>query len=244
MTDKNRTVVPALVLAFAAFLPCLDVHAADKPRTPSAVLAALSDRIYVLGETSGKPEDMIAAEADAAEEIGRYIAGGATEGLLATGKDKRSPLATAAYMGYPNVAAALLTSELVRSRMNEADDVGMTPWIASNLSMQQSAWACNPSLFDNPFALVPLLVTQAYYLRNPAPPYQATRQALERAGALRNPDRAKQVWTAVCKNQAPEVKAKIQGSADLQKTVQELGLSALGAHVQEAQQKLRDGRRK
>lgn len=36
--------------------------AADPPRDPSAVLNALADQIYVVGETSGKVADMVAAE--------------------------------------------------------------------------------------------------------------------------------------------------------------------------------------
>ena len=129
-----------------------------------AVLTSLADRIYVLGETSGKAADMVAVEEQAANEIRQYVATGSTDGLLAKETGKKSPLAAAAYMGYPNVVAALLTSKLVTAHINDADEMGVTPWIAATLSMRQSLWTCNPAIFDDPFKFVPMFVTQPYYL--------------------------------------------------------------------------------
>src|SRR5580704_15746816 len=97
------------MLLVSLYVSCA-VHAADSPRDPMTVLNTLADRLYVLGETSGKVQDMVAAEAGAADEILKYIASGSTEGLLAKDRGEQSALATAAYMGYPNVVAALLTS--------------------------------------------------------------------------------------------------------------------------------------
>jgi len=137
--------------------------AADLPRDPLAVLNSLVDQIYVVGETSGKAADMVAAEEKAADEIRQYIGGGSTDGLLEE-KGKKSPLAAAAYMGYPNVVAALLTSKLVVAHINDADEMGVTPWIAANLSMRQSLWTCNPAVLEDPFKFVPMLVTQPIHL--------------------------------------------------------------------------------
>lgn len=237
MNETNNTAC-TLALAFvASTLSTFAAHAADVQQEPLAILASLSDRIYVLGETTGNATDMIAAEAKAAEEIRKYIASGATSGLLATGKGKLSPLATAAYMGYPNIVAALVTSEVVRSHINDAGEMEMTPWIASTLSMKQSAWACNPEIFENPYAFVPMLVSQTYYLSNPIPPYRKTREVLERAGATPDMAKAKQVWTSVCKNQSAEGKTHLQSSTDLQQTVQKLGMSALEAQLRALQEK-------
>lgn len=229
----------ASLCALGIVLMCSGAQAADARRTPAAIIAALSDRIYVLGETTGNVSDMNAAEAKAAEEIRRYIASGANDGLLAAGKGKQSPLATAAYMGYPNVVAALLTSAVVRSHVNEADANGMTPWVASTLSMQQSAAACNAGIFENPYAFIPLLVTQAYYAANPAPPYRATRELLERAGAAPDIARARQVWDATCKHATADAKARVQTAPDVQAAVQELGVLAFAAQLQELQKKRR-----
>ena len=213
-------------------------------RDPSAVLNALADRIYVIGETSGKVTDMIAAESSAADEIRHYLSGGSTDGLLAKEKGQQSPLAAAAYMGYPNVVAALLTSDVVRAHINDAEEKGVTPWIAANLSMRQSLLACNPSIWDDPFKFVPMLVTQPYYLSNPAPPYAKTREVLEKAGATSDSSKAKETWLTLCKNQSPQTRTKVQASANLQKTVQELGAADLMAKVLELQKKAAEAQKK
>src|SRR5471030_299215 len=95
---------------------------------------------------------------------------------------------------YPNIVAALLTSTLVKAHINDADEMGLTPWIAANLSMKQSLWSCNPAIFDNPFKFVPMFVTQPYYISNPIHPYKKTREVLEEAGASTDMTKAKEVW--------------------------------------------------
>ncbi|WP_233867665.1 hypothetical protein [Paraburkholderia adhaesiva] len=231
------------VLLVPTLISCA-ATAADTQRDPTAVLTSLADRIYVLGETTGKVDDMIAAEANAAEEVRQYVVGGSTDGLLAKDKGKQSPLATAAYMGYPNVVAALLTSSLVRAHINDADEMGVTPWIASNLSMRQSLWACNPAIVGNPFKFVPILITQPYYVSNPTPPYKKTREVLEEAGASSDMAKAKEVWLTNCKNQSEDAKTKVQASTDLQKTVQELGADELTTLMTELRKKAADVQKK
>jgi hypothetical protein len=211
---------------------------------PLAVLNALADRIYVIGETSGKVAEMIAAEASAADEIRHYVSSGSTDGLLAKEKGQQSPLAAAAYMGYPNVAAALLASDVVRAHINDADEKGVTPWIAATLSMRQSLWACNPSIWEDPFKFVPMLVTQPYYLSNPMPPYAKTREVLQKAGATSDSPKAKELWLTICKNQSSETRTKVQASADLQKTVQEVGAADLTAQILKLQKKAAEAQKK
>lgn len=238
MIDKQPKAIPLLAAAMIASALASPSQAADDQRSPSAVIAGLAERIYVLGETTGNVADMIAAEATAAEEVRRYVRSGKTEGLLATGNEKTSPLGNAAYLGYPNVAAALLESPVVKSHMNDAGELGMTPWMASNFSMKQSAWICNPGVFENPYSFIPMFVTAGYYLSNPTPPYKATRDVLERAGVSPQPDKAKEVWATVCKNQPAEGKSKVQASSDIQATIQELGAAALVAHLQEMHKRM------
>jgi hypothetical protein len=209
-----------------------------------AVLDSLADRIYVLGETGDNVAGMFAAEASAADEVRQYVTSGSTDGLFAKEKGQHSPLAFAAYMGYPNVAAALLESELVRAHINDADELGMTPWIAANMSMRQSLLACNPKALEDPFKFVPMLVTQAYYVSNPVPPYARTREVLEKAGAARDMAKAKEVWLTACKNESAEAKSKVQASADLQKTAQELGAAYLTALLSQAQKKAAEAQKK
>jgi len=235
---KNRLFHIATLLV-SILLPC-SANATDAQRDPMTVLNSLANRIYVLGETTGNLEDMIAAEVKAADEVRQYVATGLTDGLLAKEKSQQSPLSAAAYMGYPNVVAALLESKLVRARINDADEIGMTPWIAANFSMRQSLWTCNPALFDNPFKFVPMYVTQAYYLANPTPPYKRTREVLEDAGASPDLNKAKKVWLTICKSQSAEGQAKVQSSTDLQKTVQELGAFDLATQLIKLQKQAKE----
>lgn len=239
----QESLARAAVLLIPIFVSCV-ANAADSQRDPMAVLNSLADRIYVLGETTGKVADMVAAEAKAADEIRAYIAGGSTDGLLAKEKGKQSPLAAAAYMGYPNVVAALLKSDLVRAHINDADEMGLTPWIAANLSMKQSLWTCNPAVFDNPFKFVPMFVTQPYYTSNPIPPYRKTREVLEEAGASSDMAKAREVWLTNCKNQSDEARTMVQASADLQKTVQELGAADLTVQLTKLQKKAAGAQKK
>lgn len=220
-----------MTLACVLMLSVSAADAADSPRDPMAVLNSLADRIYALGETSGKAADMVAAEERAADEIRQYVATGSTDGLLAKEKGRPSPLAVAAYMGYPNVVAALLTSNLVIAHMNDADEMGVTPWIAANLSMRQSLWTCNPAIFDDPFKFVSMFVTQPYYMSEPVSPYTKTREVLEKAGASSDGTKAKTVWLTNCKNQSDQTRAKVQASTDLQKTLQELGAADLTSQL-------------
>lgn len=233
MRNKSGHGAAMLLLMAAGFAH--SAPAADAPRTPLTILRQLADRIYVAGETNGSAAAMIAAEADAAAEVRKYIASGATDGLLADAKGQ-APLAMAAYMGYPNVAAALLTSREVRSHVNDADPNAITPWMAATLSMRQAMWACQPGVFENPFSFVPMLVTQPYYVGNPVPPYRRTREVLEQAGARADMGKAKEFWLTRCAAQSAEVRSKVQASSDLQATVQSLGAATLAAQMRKAQE--------
>lgn len=230
MRARSRLLLSLLLVTSIA-------QAADTQRNPTVVMSALADRIYVLGETGGDAAAMAAAEAKAADDIRQYIASGATDGLLATQPGKQSPLLTAAYMGYPNVLAALLTSNLVKAHINDADDLGMTPWIAANFSIRQSLWTCNPAVIGNPYKLVPMLVTQPYYTANSMPPYKKARELLENAGAARDMAKAKEVWLTNCTKAPPEARTSVAAATDLQKTVQSLGAADLTALLVKLQNK-------
>jgi hypothetical protein len=242
--NTTKDVLKHTLALWVSVLLSYPVYAAEAHRNPTAVLNALADRIYVIGETTGKVADMIAAEEKAADDIRRYIASGSTDELLPTEKGKQTPLAAAAYMGYPNVVAALLTSDLVRARINDADEMGLTPWIAANLSMRQVLWVCNPAVFDIPYKFVPVFVTQPFYSSNPTSPYRKTRDVLERAGAHPDITKAKEIWLTNCKGQSNEEKLKVRASADLQKTIQELGAANLSAQLIKLRQRALDAKKK
>jgi hypothetical protein len=115
--------------------------------------------------------------------------------------------------------------------------MGVTPWIAATLSMRQSLWTCNPAIFNDPFKFVPMFVTQPYYLSKPISPYTKTREVLENAGASSDAAKAKAVWLTNCKSQSDETRAKVLASADLQKTVQELGAADMTSQLMRLQKK-------
>jgi hypothetical protein len=242
MTMHQTMTAAVLATALAISAPFAKAAEPAPPRDPATVVRDLGDRIYSIGETTGNTDEMIAAEADAAAEIRRYLAMGKTDGLLAPERGKSSPLGNAAYMGYPNVVAALLTSKAVVAHLNDIDDKGVTPWIAAVLSMKQSAVACNPAIAENPFGFIPLLVTQPYYTANPVQPYEKTRQLLERAGAVADVGKAKEVWMNVCKNQSAAVRDRVRISSDLQKTVQEVGMVEFAEQLRNLQKKMEAGR--
>lgn len=231
MYNRIKHMYARTVVALVAILFACDANAVDVQREPMTVLKSLADRIYVLGETTGKVADMVTAEERAAEEVSKYVASGSIDGLLANIDGEQSPLAVAAYMGYPNVVAALLTSNIVRAHINDTDKMGLTPWIAANLSMKLSLWTCKPAIFDDPYTFVPMFVTQPYYITNPTPPYRRTREVLEAAGASADMPKAKEVWLTNCLNQSDEAKIKVQATTDLQKTVHELGVADFAAQI-------------
>ncbi|MBI3381403.1 MAG: hypothetical protein HY019_05280 [Aquabacterium sp.] len=187
---------------------------------------------------------MIDAEVKAADEIRRYVASGATDGLLAKETGGQSPLAAAAYMGYPNVVEALLASKLVKSHINDSDRMGMTPWIAANFSMKQSLWTCNPAVFDDPYKFLPMIVTQPYYLSNPTSPYRKARELLEAAGAVSDLAAAKELWLSNCTNGSEDAKAKVRASSDLQMTLQGLGAADLVGQAIKMRKKAAEAQRK
>ena len=244
MNNLAKALLAYIAVSLAPIMISCTATAAGAQRDPTAVLNSLADRLYVLGETNGEVDDMVAAEANAAEEVRQYIAGGSTDGLLAREKGEHSPLAAAAYLGYPNVVAALLTSSLVRTHINDADEMGMTPWIAANLSMRQSLWACNPAIVGNPYKFVPMLITRPYYTSNPTPPYKKTRELLEEAGASSDMAKAKEVWLASCKNETEETETQVRASTDVQRTVQELGAENLTSLLIMLQKNAAEARKK
>jgi hypothetical protein len=222
-------------LAVAAWqslaLLVVTASAAVVPRGPAEILGAAADRIYAAGETSGRVTEMIAAEMSAADEMRRYVASGSIEGLLATDSSQQSALQTAAYLGYPDVVAALLTSPLVKAHINDTNATGLSAWIAATMSMRRSLWTCNPTVFNDPYRFVPLLVTQPYYTSNPVPPYARTRELLEQSGARPDASKAKELWLTVCKAASENSRSTVQNGADLQTTVQALGAVDLAAQV-------------
>lgn len=200
----------------AAIIPLVPSHAAEGPRTPHQIINALQQRIYVIGETSRKYADFAGAEAKAAEEISAFDDNDAP---VLTEKDKNgmTPLIKASYLGYADVVEALLKYPSVLGAIEATDPKGGSAWVYANFAIRQSLLACNPAAKENPFALVPIMVTQAYYASKK--PYPRIREALTKAGAVSDMEKAKGLWLSICTQQSAETRAKVSGTTDLLETV-------------------------
>ena len=208
------------------------------PKKPHQVIGDLRQRMYAIGETNPKLERFIEAEQKAVAEIREYVRGGFdSSGLIAKNDTGQTPLIAAAFMGYSEVVSELLTSDTVKGAIDEANNLGMSAWLSSNLAYRQAMWACNPKVFDDPFAFVPLFVTQPYYLQ-PDNPYKKTRRVLEGAGANADLARAKQLWHDNCKAQSDATRKRVQESDDLLETLLAEGAETLARFVTEKQKQL------
>src|SRR5690349_8479943 len=123
------------ILAIVLSVVRIPAFGAEDQKTPYQIIIALHDRMYVVGETNGKLQNLLDAEQKAAAEIARYIQDGNDPGGLVEKKTKgQTPLVMAAFWGYPDVVSELLKSETVRNSIEEVDDEGKSAWIASNLA--------------------------------------------------------------------------------------------------------------
>jgi ABC-type transport system substrate-binding protein len=222
MTRAFLSPVCCLVLSLPHTALC-----ADAPKTPHQIINELQDRMYSIGETSGRFSDFVAAEERAAGEIDAYVASGITDGLVEKNSNGMTPVMSASFMGYPDLVIALLKSQTARAAIDDVSAKGISAWLYANLAYRQSMWICNPGALHDPFAFVPLFVTQPYYQQSAENPYKKIRQLLERAGAKADMARAKQFWQDNCKNQEAATRAKIAQGNDLLETVLTEGNAAM-----------------
>lgn len=193
--------------------------AADGPKKPHQIIDELRQRMYAIGETTGRYGDFVEAEQKAAVEIRKFIVSGDSIGLVETNDIGQTPLMAAAFMGYSELVSELLKSDKVRNAINDTNPKGMSAWLYANFAYRQAVWVCNPAVFKDPFSFIPLFVTQPYYLQSAENPYKKTRRLLEDAGAKADLAKAKQYWLDTCKSQSGTMRTKVQESSDLLDTV-------------------------
>lgn len=212
------------------------VLAVSGAETPHNLVGSLRQGMYIVGERTGKRRDFIREEKKAARAMGKLVKALSRrqpaanevdyllEGMTAGGS---TPLMAAAYMGYPQLVEQLLQSQRVRAAINYADKQGNTVWTYTNFAMRQSMWVCNPIVFQAPFKLVPLLVTQPFYNQETENPYRKIRYLLEQAGAKVDHEQAKQAWQAMCEHKTKPNQTKVEESKDLLETLLILGREEL-----------------
>jgi Ankyrin repeat len=213
-------------LIFTCLISALTT-AGEELKTPHKIIAALQQRMYAIGETSGSKTNFDGAEQNAVNEIKLYVENGDANGLIEKDKNGNTPLMVAAMMGYSNMVSELLKSTIVQKSINEKNPKGGSAWLYANMANRQAAWVCNPQVFQNIFALIPMLVTQEYYIKSTENPYKKIRNLLEKAGAGGDVKEAKEFWNKVCLHQGDSMRDKIDSSNDILETVLMEGKASL-----------------
>ena len=223
-----RAAAVILVLILPAL--CSTAMAAEGRRTPFEIVRQLGDRLYAIGETTGREADFLSAVEHARKDLEDYAAaGGDPADFVERGPHGATPLLLAAEAGYGDIVAELLKSARVAASVNEVDQHGLSPWAYANFALEEAIWVCNPTLFADPFKFVPRIVTRPYYLGGDEPPYRKTRRLLEAAGAKADMAAAKQLWLDTCRLAKPESRRKVAESADLLATLEAEAGQALAA---------------
>ena len=203
------------------------LFAQENLRTPNQIIRDLKDKLYVIGETSGKYEKFIEAEKNAVSSLQMYMKNGDPAELVSASKSGVTPLMNASFMGYSSIVEEMLKSDKVRESINVTDSNGWSAWTNANFAFRQAAWICNPGIFEDPFSYVPLLVTQPYYTEYNKNRYKNIRTQLEKSGAKPDMKGLIQIWNKTCINQDPETKEKVDKTDDLLELVLKEGEKVL-----------------
>jgi hypothetical protein len=223
MEDEMRVVGGFAASAMIFAVLCGAATGMDKQAAPLDIIRQLNDRMYVVGETSGRLEDFQSAVADARKELEGYASsGGDPAGFVQKDKENNgaTPLIAAASAGYSDIVAELLKNERVVASVNDADRDGISPWAFANFALNEAIWVCNPTVFNDPFSYVPSFVKLPYYLGGTERPYAKTRRVLEAAGAKSDMAAARRLWLKTCKLATPESRQKVAQSQDLLTTIE------------------------
>ena len=203
------------------------LFAQENLKTPNEIIRDLKDKLYVIGETSGKYEKFIEAEKNAVSKLQEYMKSGDPAELVSASKSGVTPLMNASFMGYSSIVEEMLKSDKVRESINVTDSKGWSAWTNANFAFRQAAWICNPRIFEDPFSYVPLLVTQPYYTEYHENRYKNIRTQLEKSGAKPDMKGLIQIWNKTCINQDPETKEKVDKTDDLLELVLKEGEKVL-----------------
>lgn len=191
----------------------------------AATLNALHDRMYTIGETSGRLADWEAVIACAAVHIVDRMGDPERHGeLLANVTPEATPLTFAAVNGYPAVVRVLLRFAPVVEHLEDPGPYELTPWQLANLAPNLTMLAINPTVVSSPFRLVPYLVKTTYYGDDTIRPYHAVRDHLAGAGAATDiePVRAFILTMDVCSD---PVKERVRNADDVLSTLRDIVLT-------------------
>jgi ankyrin repeat protein len=207
--------------------------------SPHDVIRLLMDEIYVAGETGGKSKFTDAIERRRAEMQVFVRENPASVSLIERNPQSgMTPLLFASSMGYAEIVAELLKSELVVAHINDSDKNSLTPWMYANLGWRISIWACNPKIWNEPMRFIPYFVTFPVYLDGVEKRYHRTRRLLQEAGAFQDAEAVRTFWLNTCVNQSDETRSKVTRATDLLNVVTDEGIAALDAATTDMARKL------
>lgn len=216
ISQAVMVLIAALLIGYPANAdgPNLEVH---------RIIKEFGNNLYIAGETSG---DFRSAVASSEVELRSYIdQQGDSPALTARDEKGRTPLIKAAESGFVELVVALLENESVVASIDAVDARGVSAWVHTNIAIRRSLLVCNPSAKQNPFAFVPLMVTQAYFMSRLG--YYRSREALEKAGAKASNVRAIEGWNTLCVHQADSTRQIISSSDDVLLSLLELSTRSL-----------------
>jgi len=212
---KWRTLLAAAALLATQWMaPAASAQDSKSPDTAQQIIVDLSSLLYIIGETSARSDEMELAQTNAAAQMQSLLDGIDDAKMVEPDSSGNTPLSQAAAHGYHELVATLLQSKAVRASIDTRDTSGLSAWDHANLSLPRTALICNPSLMQNPFAFIPLMVTMPFYASEPDR-YILTRELLARAGATGNSDTARTFWLDKCEYQSESVRQRVTESDDL-----------------------------
>lgn len=131
----------------------------------------------------------------------------------------------------------MLEEDSVKNSIGHKDINGLTARDHAILALRLSLFACNPKAMENPFALIPLLVTLPYY--NYYKPFAKISTELSKFENNPNDENARTYWLNKCELASPSTNKVVQESKNLQSDLISLGKKVfLDKQLQEYEKKM------
>lgn len=184
------------------------------------LLKKLANKMYVIGETTGKIESFRSEETIIAYRMSE-LGESNPESLIQENELGQTPLMIASDLGYAKVVSKMLQVPIVVKNINKKDKRGMTALDYARFAKHQAIWVCNSLVFENPFVFVPYYVTKEYY--DIESPYQKISRELKEAGANSKEETSKELWLGFCSNATEASKSRIKQSKDVLSEILKLG---------------------
>ncbi|MEX0283237.1 MAG: ankyrin repeat domain-containing protein [Paracoccaceae bacterium] len=188
------------------------LSAQDRATPGHQVSEDFGGALYNTGErTGGSDAEWRVLEHNAVEAI-NTLAETNRQALVLFNEKGRTPLMQAAAQGHAIIVRALLAYPEVQHSVSTEDDEGLDAYDHALLQFRTTLQGCHPKA-DNPFALIPYLVTRPYYQSRQ--PYAEILNLLADHGADTEQETARAVWMAWCSNENDDDRQRIAEAQDV-----------------------------